>query len=66
MTRRRSIHVVSQVHTVIIVPLSLYILATETKERGRDRAFGWAEEVGFVHAIAVGYVDTFDTLVCSL
>jgi hypothetical protein len=47
---------VSQVHAVIIVPLSLYILATETKERGQDRAFGWAEEVGFVHAIAAGYV----------
>lgn len=46
----------SQVHAVIIVPLALYILATETKERGQDRAFGWAEEVGFVHAIAAGCV----------
>jgi len=65
VTWHRSIHAVSQVHAVIIVPLSLYILATESKERAQDRAFGWAEEVGFVHAIAAGYFlwDSVDAIV---
>lgn len=52
----RSIHVVSQIHVIIVVPLVIWVLARETKERSEDRAFGWSEDVGFVHAIACGCV----------
>lgn len=56
----RSIHVVSQVHTMIIVPLALWSLAREAEERRSDKAFGWDDDVGFVHAVACGWV------VCAL
>jgi len=57
-----SIHVVSQVHTVIIVPLSLWVL---WNEHIKDRAFGWDEQVGYVHAIACGYFlwDSLDAII---
>lgn len=58
------IRVVSQVHTAIIVPLSLWVLYNESPGRVENRAFGWSEETGFVHAIACGYFlwDTFDAI----
>ncbi|GLB34737.1 putative TRAM, LAG1 and CLN8 homology domain [Lyophyllum shimeji] len=60
-----SIHVVSQVHTVIIVPLSLWVLWHESPERVQDRAFGWDHRTGYVHAIACGYFlwDSLDAIV---
>ncbi|KAF8077735.1 TLC domain-containing protein [Lyophyllum atratum] len=60
-----SIHVVSQVHTVIIVPFALWVLWNESPVRNQDRAFGWDEQVGYVHAIACGYFlwDSIDAIV---
>ena len=47
-------HVASQVHTAIIVPLAVWSIVREGEERGRDKAFGWNKNVGFVHAVASG------------
>lgn len=47
-------HVVSQVHTAIIVPMSLWSLAREAEDRARDKAFGWDDDMGFVLAVACG------------
>ncbi|TFK42345.1 TLC domain-containing protein [Crucibulum laeve] len=60
-----SIHVVSQVHTLIIVPLALWCILSESPDRAKDPAFGWDERAGFVHAIAAGYFlwDTLDAIV---
>ncbi|KIM48787.1 hypothetical protein M413DRAFT_86010 [Hebeloma cylindrosporum] len=60
-----SIHVVSQVHVLIVVPFALWCILNETPEDGQDRAFGWNEHVGYVHAIACGYFlwDTLDAIV---
>lgn len=60
-----SMHVVSQVHTVIIVPLALWTMAREMEERETDKAFGWHGDVGFLHAIACGYFlwDTLDAII---
>ncbi|KAG6830757.1 hypothetical protein H0H92_014838 [Tricholoma furcatifolium] len=60
-----SIHVVSQIHTLIIVPFSLWAIYHESPERGADRAFGWDSMVGHVHAIACGYFlwDSLDAVV---
>lgn len=56
LPRNRSIHVVSQVHVLIVVPYALWCILNETPEHGQDRAFGWNEHVGYVHAIACGSV----------
>lgn len=53
----RSIHVVSQVHSIIIVPLALRTLHLSALEK--DRAFGWHPDSGFVQAIACGRVLSF-------
>ncbi|KAF8163559.1 TLC domain-containing protein [Crassisporium funariophilum] len=60
-----SIHVVSQVHVVIIVPYALWVILNEKPDRGAERAFGWDENVGYVHAIACGYFlwDTLDAII---
>jgi len=58
--RSRNIHVVSQVHALIVVPFSLYCIFSEGPERGktaRDRTFGWDPLVGHVQAIAAGYAE---------
>lgn len=61
----RAIHVVSQVHAVVVVPLALWVLYNEPPERVRDRAFGWDDRVGYVHAFACGYFlwDSLDAVV---
>ncbi|KAG5643227.1 hypothetical protein DXG03_001311 [Asterophora parasitica] len=58
-----SIHVVSQLHALIIVPYALWVIAHESA--APDRAFGWDENVGHVHAIACGYFlwDSLDAVV---
>ncbi|RDB21125.1 putative TLC domain-containing protein C17A2.02c [Hypsizygus marmoreus] len=60
-----SIHVVSQIHALLIVPLALYVRAHESAARREDRAFGWDGRVGMLHAIACGYFlwDTLDAIV---
>ncbi|KAH9483895.1 putative TLC domain-containing protein C17A2.02c [Psilocybe cubensis] len=60
-----SIHVVSQVHVLIIVPYALYSILNEDADRSLDKAFGWDARVGYVHAIASGYFlwDTLDAIV---
>ncbi|KDR73589.1 hypothetical protein GALMADRAFT_251329 [Galerina marginata CBS 339.88] len=59
-----SIHVVSQVHVLVVVPYALYSILHESPERGDDKAFGWDPKVGYVHAIACGYFlwDTLDAI----
>lgn len=61
----RAIHVVSQVHSVIIVSAALYSIWTETPDRELDKAFGWSDTTGFVHGIAVGYFlwDSLDAII---
>jgi len=58
-----SIHVVSQVHALIVVPLALRSL--EFEELEKDRAFGWHPEIGTLEAVACGYFlwDTLDSIV---
>ncbi|KAF9447661.1 DUF887-domain-containing protein [Macrolepiota fuliginosa MF-IS2] len=60
-----AIHVVSQVHSVIIVAGAIYCIWTETPDREQDRAFGWSDTTGFVHGIAVGYFvwDSLDAII---
>jgi hypothetical protein len=60
----RAIHVVSQVNVLVLVPLSLWILWSEDPRRTEDRAFGWSEDTGLVHAIACGYFlwDSWDAV----
>ncbi|KAF5389834.1 hypothetical protein D9757_003605 [Collybiopsis confluens] len=59
-----SMHVVSQVHALVIVPLAF--LALDSQELDRDRAFGWDERIsGKLQAIASAYFvwDTYDAIV---
>ncbi|KXN92267.1 hypothetical protein AN958_08720, partial [Leucoagaricus sp. SymC.cos] len=60
-----AIHVVSQVHSVIIVAAAFYCIMTETPDRALDPAFGWSDTTGFVHGIAVGYFiwDSIDAII---
>ncbi|KAF8965309.1 TLC domain-containing protein [Flammula alnicola] len=59
-----SIHVVSQIHVLIVVPYALWCILHERPGRDQERAFGWDEKVGYVHAIACGYFlwDTLDAI----
>lgn len=52
-----SIHVVSQVHVVIIVPCALWCILNDGPELSSNPAFGWDDHgrAGYVHAIACGY-----------
>ncbi|KAF9061893.1 TLC domain-containing protein [Rhodocollybia butyracea] len=58
-----SIHVVSQVHVLVVVPMALRIL--NSPSQGQDRAFGWDEGAGSLQAIASAYFvwDTFDAII---
>ncbi|KAJ3782359.1 DUF887-domain-containing protein [Lentinula aff. detonsa] len=58
-----SIHVVSQVHAVVIVPLALRALNSPVLDR--DRAFGWDDQTGSLQAIASAYFvwDTLDAII---
>ncbi|TEB26657.1 DUF887-domain-containing protein [Coprinellus micaceus] len=60
-----SIHVVSQVHTLIIVPMSIWCIVNQNEDIANDRAFGWDDRVGYTYAIACGYFiwDTLDAIV---
>ncbi|KAF5331117.1 hypothetical protein D9619_005379 [Psilocybe cf. subviscida] len=60
-----SIHVVSQVHVLIIIPMALWCIWNESPEWSQDKAFGWDSRVGYVHAIACGYFlwDTLDAII---
>jgi len=50
---RRSIHVVSQVHALVIVPYALWCIIHEDPVI-QDRAFGWDGKAGYLYAIACG------------
>lgn len=50
----RSIHVVSQVHTLIIVPMSIWCMVGESEEMENNKAFGWSDRVGYTFAVACG------------
>ena len=50
----RCIHVVSEVHALLVVPLALCCLRLPLLEV--DRVFGWDDRVGTVQAIACGCV----------
>jgi len=60
-----SIHVVSQVHVLIIVPYAFWAILHDSPERSRNPAFGWDERAGYVHAIACGYFlwDMLDSII---
>ncbi|EKM82492.1 hypothetical protein AGABI1DRAFT_68152 [Agaricus bisporus var. burnettii JB137-S8] len=59
------IHIVSQVHCVVIIAAAAYSVWTESPDRALDQAFGWSDTTGYVHGIAVGYFlwDTVDAIV---
>ncbi|KAK0239876.1 TLC domain-containing protein [Armillaria nabsnona] len=64
MRGRRCIHVVSQAHVSLVIPLALGCLNLEALDR--DRAFGWEEDkVGRLIAVSSGYFiwDTVDAIV---
>lgn len=50
----RAIHVVSQLHTLIIVPMSIWCMVKESEELENNRAFGWDDRIGHTFAIACG------------
>ncbi|KJA16874.1 hypothetical protein HYPSUDRAFT_71051 [Hypholoma sublateritium FD-334 SS-4] len=50
----RAIHIVSQVHVLLVVPCALWCIVHQSPENEQDRAFGWDAQVGYVHAIAAG------------
>lgn len=52
----RSIHVVSQVHVIIVVPYAFWSILHDSPERLLNPAFGWDKQAGYVHAIACGCV----------
>ncbi|KAF8643855.1 hypothetical protein AX16_008872 [Volvariella volvacea WC 439] len=62
-----AIHVVSQVHTVIVVPLALWNIYKEPSGYidNQEKAFGWTDSAGFLHAIACGYFlwDALDAVI---
>lgn len=60
-----AIHIVSQVHTIIIVPASLWVLWNEGPEQKTDKVFGWDSNVGYLYAIACGYFlwDALDAII---
>lgn len=60
-----SIHVVSQVHTLIIVPMSIWCMVGESEEMENNKAFGWSDRVGYTFAVACGYFiwDTLDAII---
>ncbi|KAJ6463819.1 TLC domain-containing protein [Mycena vitilis] len=57
-----AVHVCSQIHAVITVPLALRCLALP--ELDADRVYGWHEHSGTVQAIAAGYFlwDSIDAI----
>ncbi|KIY73261.1 hypothetical protein CYLTODRAFT_417226 [Cylindrobasidium torrendii FP15055 ss-10] len=60
-----NIHIVSQAHVLIIVPLALWTMAG-APELAQDKAFGWSEErVGLLTSVASGYFlwDTLDAII---
>ncbi|KJA27065.1 hypothetical protein HYPSUDRAFT_63325 [Hypholoma sublateritium FD-334 SS-4] len=59
-----AIHIVSQVHVLVVVPYALWCIVHQSPENEQDRAFGWDAQVGHVHAIAAGYFlwDTLDAI----
>jgi len=61
----RAIHVVSQVHSIVIVTTAFYAILTETPDFKLDKACGWNDSIGFVHGIAVGYFiwDSLDAII---
>lgn len=60
-----AVHIVSQVHSVIIVTVAFCAVLTETPDLELDKAFGWSDTTGFVHGIAVGYFiwDSLDAII---
>ncbi|KAJ6597184.1 TLC domain-containing protein [Mycena vulgaris] len=58
-----AVHICSQFHAIIIIPLALRCLALP--ELDADRAFGWTEASGTVQAVASGYFlwDSIDAIV---
>jgi len=61
----RAIHVVSQVHSIIIVTAAFYTILTETSDLELDKAYGWNDSIGFVHGVATGYFiwDSLDAII---
>ncbi|KAL0946764.1 hypothetical protein HGRIS_012939 [Hohenbuehelia grisea] len=57
------IHIVSQVHVIIVVPFALTCLNIESLDK--DRVFGWDKRAGFVQGIACGYFlwDSLDAII---
>ncbi|KAJ7157010.1 TLC domain-containing protein [Mycena crocata] len=58
-----AVHICSQVHAIIILPLAVRCLALP--ELDADRAFGWHDSSGTVQAVASGYFlwDSIDAMV---
>lgn len=48
----RSIHIVSQVHALIVVPYASWCILHEKPEYSDNRAFGWNPEAGHLLAIS--------------
>ncbi|KAF8809091.1 hypothetical protein BYT27DRAFT_7188174 [Phlegmacium glaucopus] len=63
-----SIHVVSQFHVLVVVPTALWCILHENPEHESNRAFGWDDKAGYVHAIACGYFlwDMLDSMINSI
>ncbi|PVF99036.1 hypothetical protein CPB86DRAFT_703920 [Serendipita vermifera] len=57
-------HSVALVHAIVIIPLAFQCLNLPALDGPRERAFGWDDKAGFVHAIASGYFlwDIFDAV----
>nr|GAT55507.1 predicted protein [Mycena chlorophos] len=58
-----AVHICSQAHAIVIIPLAWRVL--DLPELNDDRAFGWHEASGSVQAVAAGYFmwDSLDAIV---
>ncbi|PPQ65311.1 hypothetical protein CVT24_011438 [Panaeolus cyanescens] len=60
-----SIHVVSQIHVLVVVPAALWCISNEKPGRDQERAFGWDNNAGYVLAISAAYFvwDALDAMI---
>jgi len=49
-----NVHAVSMAHAMVVAPLAAYHLLLLPSFGRRDKAFGWDDQMGTLHAIAVG------------
>ncbi|CAE6436356.1 unnamed protein product [Rhizoctonia solani] len=61
-----NVHAVSMAHAVVIGPMAAHRLLTVSDVGSFEKAFGWNENMGLLHGIAVGFVwDTIESILAQ-